>query len=168
MSMSNGSHRRAAAGQNRTVIRWSVLAVALLSSSTACTPHPVGPARTFSAYEGKAVTTAESALSRVETVRLAAQTGDDGNAFGSYLSVLISAQEDSLGATQGTFASIQPPDAAADALRDELGALIDTALDHVATVRIAVRRGQLDGLAAVAAPLADDARSLRAFTDGHR
>ena len=69
---------------------WAALLIAL----AACTTHPVGPARTFDAYEGKAVTTAEAALSAAETVRLAAETAGLGHAFGPYLSVLISGQED--------------------------------------------------------------------------
>jgi len=68
-------------------------AVALIA---ACSRHPVGPARTFGAYEAKAVTTAESARSSVETVRLASEAGDDHDGFGPYLSVLVSGREDAL------------------------------------------------------------------------
>jgi hypothetical protein len=143
------------------------LVVAVLGSPAACTPHPVGPARTFGTYEGKAVTTAESALSRVQTVRLAAETGGAGDAFGPYLSVLISEQEDALSGLQGTFGSIQPPDERSDALRTELNGLLSDAVDHVAEVRIAVRRGELDELPDVAAPLAADAIGLARFAEEH-
>ena len=139
----------------------------VVAGAGACTPHPVGPARTFDSYEGKAVTTAESALSAVETVRLAAETGGKGNAFGPYLSVLISDQEESLSGVQGTFGSIQPPDADADALRAELDEVLGDALDHVADVRIAARRGRTTTLPAVAAPLVEDARSLERFVVEH-
>jgi hypothetical protein len=135
--------------------------------AAACTPHPVGPARTFGKYEGKAATTAESALSRVQTVRLAAETGGAGHAFGPYLSVLISEQEDALSGLQGTFGSIQPPDERSDELRNELNGLLSDAVDHVADVRIAVRRGDLDGLPSVAAPLEADASSLARFVEEH-
>jgi hypothetical protein len=52
------------------------------ASVIGCVSHPVGPARTFSKYEGKAVTTAEGALSSVETARLAVQVGASGKTFG--------------------------------------------------------------------------------------
>jgi hypothetical protein len=144
----------------------ALVAIAVVTSA-ACTPHPVGPARSFAKFEGKATTTAESALSRVQTVRLAADTGGDGDAFGPYLSVLISDQEDALSGLQGTFGSIQPPDEPSDALRTELNGLLGDALDHVAAVRIAARRGQLDQLPAVAAPLANDALGLERFVAEH-
>src|SRR3954452_22257973 len=104
----------------RRVSAWSAAFVVM----AACTPHPVGPARTEGKYEGKAVTTAESALSAVNTVRIAARTASRDHAFGPYLSVLISEQEDALSGVQGTFDSIQPPDGKSDALRDDLDELL--------------------------------------------
>ena len=139
--------------------------VLALVSATACVPHPVGPARTFGKFEGKAVTTAESALSAVQTVRLAAASSSRGNAVGPYLSVLISELEETVAGVQGTFDSIQPPDDRADDLRDELDELLSDALDHVTDVRLAVRRGQLRTLAEVAQPLDDDLEKLSAFVE---
>jgi hypothetical protein len=127
----------------------------------------VGPARTFSTFEGKATNTAESALSRVQTARLAADAAGEGNAFGPYVSVLISDQEEALSGLQGTFGSIQPPDAQSDALRTELNRLLGDALDHVARVRIAARRGELDRLPALATPLRNDAVMLQRFVEEH-
>jgi hypothetical protein len=144
-----------------------VAAVVVVVVVTGCTPHPVGPARTFGKYEGKAVTTAESALSQVQTVRLAAQVAGDDGAFGPYLSVLISDQEEALSGVQGTFASIQPPDTRADALREKLDQLLTVALGHVADARIAARRGDLDGVAELGGPLGDDAAALAGFVEEH-
>jgi hypothetical protein len=132
-----------------------------------CVAHPVGPARTFSKYEGKAVSSAKAAQSSVATVQLVAATAAAGKAFGPYTVVSVSEQEDGLSALEGTFASIQPPDRQADALRDELGAILSSAVDHVADVRIAARRGHLDELDRVAAPLEDDAAALDAFVARH-
>src|SRR3954447_7462883 len=132
-----------------------------------CSPHPVGPARTFGKYQGKAVTTAESALSSVETVRLAAQLGHRGRAPGPFLSVLVSEQEDALTGTRATFASIQPPGAHADMLRQQLSELLDSSVRHVAAVRIAIRRGQTGRLSTVAGPLRDDGAALSAFVRDH-
>jgi hypothetical protein len=130
-------------------------------------PHPVGAARTYGKYEGKAVTTAKSALSKVETVRLTARTASAGNAFGPYTTLVISDAEEGLSGLQGTFDSIQPPDARADALAHDLDTLMSDALEHVRAVRVAARRGSLAELATVAAPLTDDARKLDAFEARH-
>ena len=132
-----------------------------------CTPHPVGPARSYGTFEGKATNTAESALSRVQTVRLAADTAGDGNAFGPYAAVLISDQEDALVGLQGTFGSIQPPDYRSDVLRTQLNGLLSDAVDDVARVRIAARRGELDQLPAIATPLSKDALGLQRFVEEH-
>jgi hypothetical protein len=145
---------------------WPAAAIALVTA-TSCTPHPVGPARSAGSYEGKAVTTAESALSHVETVRLAAEAAGQGHMFGPYLSVLLSNQEDALAGAQGTFASIQPPDAASDELRAELGQALSSALDDVAAARIAARRSRFDEVAALVGPLGQDADALRQFIEEH-
>jgi hypothetical protein len=133
-----------------------------------CVSHPVGSARTFETYEDKAATTAEAALSAVSTTMLAAQTGTAGKAWGTYLSVLVSEQEDEIAGVQGTFASVQPPDSRADALRRQLDDILGPAVAHVTDVRISVRRGRLSALAAVAAPLAGDQTRLRAFLADHQ
>jgi hypothetical protein len=132
-----------------------------------CVSHPVGPARNFATYQDKAATTAEAALSAVSTTILAAETGSGGKAFGTYLSVLVSEQEDELAGVQGTFASIQPPDQRAEALRTQLNDILQPALDDVTQVRITVRRGRLDDLADVARPLEDDRRRLKSFVEAH-
>jgi hypothetical protein len=132
----------------------------------ACVAHPIGPARTYGSYAAKASTTVESAISAVETVRLLADTAADGRAMGAYTSVAVSEQEDVLGGLRGTFASIQPPpDVRSAQLRRQLTALLNRSFDHVGDVRIEARRGHLDGLDLVAAPLAADADDLDALLD---
>jgi len=131
-----------------------------------CVAHPVGPARTFESYAAKASTTVESTISAVETVRLLATTASDGGTLASYTSVAISEQEDALGGLRGTFMSIQPPpDERSTQLRDDLSTLLTDAFDHVGDVRIAARRGQLDDLAALAAPLEVDSEDLNDLLD---
>jgi hypothetical protein len=142
--------------------------VALAALTGTCIPHPVGPARTFATYQGKAVTTAESALSAVETVRLAAGGAADDHAFGPYIGQVVSEAEEAVGSLQETFGSIQPPDEQADDLRDELDELLTNALGHVTDVRVAARRGQLPRLADVAAPLEADADALRTFAESRK
>jgi len=130
-----------------------------------CTTHRVGPARTYDDFERKARTTAEDSLSAVETVRLLAEVSASGDAFGPYLSVSVSEQEDTLAGIEGDFASIQPPGPRSDALRDELTPILDAASTHVADVRVAIRRGNLRAADSVAAPLSADADALRTFLE---
>jgi hypothetical protein len=131
-----------------------------------CVAHPVGPARDLEGYERKASTTVESALSAVQTVRLLADTAADGGALSSYTAIGVSEQEDSLGGVRGTFMSIQPPPGVdAAQLRHEVSTALTDAFDHVGDVRIEARRGHLDRLDEVAAPLAGDADTLRQLQD---
>lgn len=148
-------------------MRRAVWAIVATLSISACVSHPVGPARTFGKYEGKARTTAESALSELETARMVARAAAKGNAFGPYTGQVLSDAEESLGGLAGTFGSIQPPDERADRVRTALGDLLTTAQDDVATVRIAARRGRLHDLAHVAAPLDDDIADVQAFLAEH-
>ena len=143
------------------------MAVAMFALS-ACVAHPVGPARTFSKYEGKAVTTAKSALSAVESARLAADAASHGNAFGPYASTVISEAEESARRVQDTFASVQSPGPRADALSAELDALLAPTVNDLTALRVAARRGELDRLGTVAAPLAEDSSLLQQFIDRHR
>jgi hypothetical protein len=145
----------------------AVLLLCVAGTLTGCTPHPVGPARTYGKYEGKAATTAASALSAVETTRMIADAASRGNAFGPFTGVVVSDAEEAVSGLSGTFGSIQPPDARADQLRDELEQLLGDALDHVTKVRIAARRGDLSHLKTIAAPLDDDAKKLGDFAEAH-
>jgi hypothetical protein len=151
----------------RRVVIASV-ALAWVVSSAACVSHPVGPARSYSKYEGKAVTTAESALSSVETVRLATEAASKQHVFGPYLSVLISESEEAATGVQGTFASIQPPNGGADRLRGELNDLLSEVVDSLAEVRIAVRRGRIGGLDEVASDLGELSDALNKFIEEHQ
>jgi len=132
-----------------------------------CVNHPVGPARTFDDFEGKAVTTAESARSAVETVRLLATISDEGRGFASYDAVSVSEQEDTLGGVRGTFASIQPPDDRSVEVRNQLMPILDNAFDGVGDVRIELRRGHAAGLADPDPSLDEVAAALDAFIEEH-
>jgi len=149
--------------------RLAVAAITLIApiALTAGCAHPVGPARTYGKYEGKARTTVEAALSNVQTVRLVASAASRGNAFGPYTGFVVSDAEESLSGLQGTFGSIQPPDGRADDLRDTVDQLLSDALAHVTDVRIAARRGELHDLGSTAGPLARDVTKLNAFLKAH-
>lgn len=148
--------------------RRCLVALSVTAALGACTPHPVGPARTYDKYQGKAVTTAESALSAIETVRLVADAAGRDRAFGPYTAVSVSEQEASITGLSGTFGSIQPPDGRAVSLRNDLDNLLTRAVDGIAAVRIAARQGRPDAVATAAGPLGDVAAGLRAFIDGQQ
>jgi hypothetical protein len=130
-------------------------------------PHPVGAARTYGKYEGKATTTAKAAVSEARTIVLVANAASDGDAFGPYTTTVVTDSEEGLSGLQGTFNSIQPPDARAVNLGNELDALLSDAISHARDVRIAARQGELSRLGDVARPLAADADKLEAFTEQH-
>ena len=128
----------------------------------------VAPARSFDAYEGKAVTTAEDALSAVETARLAVTAAANRHAFATYLSVVLGDAEDAASSVQGTFDSVQPPDARSDAVRSDLDDRLQSAVSVLADLRIAVRRGEADRLPSRLEDLAKAAQALREFQDAHQ
>jgi hypothetical protein len=146
------------------------LVVALLFGVVASrmVPHPVGAARTYGKYASKAVTTAAGAESQVQTALLMSRAATSGNAFGPYTSLVLSDAEDGVSGLQGTFDSIQPPDARADALADELDGLLSGALGHLRTLRVAARRGDLSELEGLAQPLNSYARQLASFQERHQ
>jgi len=138
------------------------IVVALLAGS-AC----VGPSRTDDDYSLKAASTAEQVESAVQTGRLAAEAAGGGRATVNYLSVLISEAEDDAGSAASQFNSIQPPSEASDAVRDELNELLDVATTQLGDLRIAIRRSDVDAVAAMAEPLADTADQLDQFAEDH-
>jgi hypothetical protein len=127
--------------------------------------QPMTPARTADDYAHKAKDTAESALSAVQTARLGARVGTRGDAFGPYVSVILSESETAVTRAQGSFDRVQPPDRRSDRTRDHLGRILDRANDAVSQLRINARRGELDRLEREARPLRALARELRAFIE---
>ena len=143
-----------------------VVLLALVLVASACV-QPVTPARTFDDYEHKAKDTAESALSSVQTARLAARVGARGDAFGPYVSVILSESETGAAHASSVFGGIQPPDEHADRLRSRLTRLLNRADGDLARLRIAARRGELDRLQRLAQPLGPLSRRLERFIARH-
>jgi hypothetical protein len=143
-------------------MRRGVLAAILLSCA-AC----VAPARGFDAYEGKAAATASSAGSAVRTALLTVDIAGRGGLFAPNVSILVQGAEEDAVSAEGTFASIQPPDPASDRLRVELEALLAPAVDGLAQLRIAARRGDLAAMGGIARPLRGLAVELERFAREH-
>jgi len=127
--------------------------------------RPMTPARTRDDFANKSKDTAESVLSSVQTARLTAGVGTRGDAFGPYVSVVLSESDDAVAKAQGSYDRIQPPDAWSDATRARLGRLLDRSGDVVSQLRIVARRGELDRLERLARPLRPLAAKLQRFID---
>ena len=89
-----------------------VLLVLLTGVALVVGLKPVSPARTADDFAHKAKDTAQSVLSSVQTARLAARVGTRDDAFGPYVSVMLSESDVAVAKAQGVFDSVQPPDAA--------------------------------------------------------
>jgi hypothetical protein len=128
----------------------------------------VGPATTVSAYEGKAVRTANDALSEVQTARLAAQTSLRGKLSRAYLEVVLQNSEDAFSSIQNTFDSIQPPNAAkADDMRDALDTVLTDGSGALSQLRIDARRDDTAGMRSDVDDLGPVAQKLNAFSQEH-
>jgi hypothetical protein len=126
------------------------------------------PARSTSAYRGKAVATATATISAAETGTFVARMAGRGRLTAAYASVALSEAETDASAAQAAFASIQPPDSTSDALRTRLDALLANTVDTLSTMRIVVRRGDLGRLRPLEAQVVRESRQLQRFQQEHR
>ncbi|MFL6164129.1 MAG: hypothetical protein ACJ74U_18155 [Jatrophihabitantaceae bacterium] len=128
----------------------------------------VGPARTTSAYNGKAVQAADSALSEVQTVRLTVRLSLAGKLQQAYLETVLTNSETAIASVQNSFDSIQPPDTdTADKLRSDLDQQLSDGSDTISQLRIAARRQDTDQLRSLLASLDPVASKLQAFSSEH-
>jgi hypothetical protein len=127
----------------------------------------VAPARSFGAYEGKAVATAQTALSAVSTAMLAARAGSRGDAFTPYVATTLANAETDVRSASGLFDSIQPPDASAERLRTQLDAILTDADEEITTLRVRARWTDVSALGSAEDRLAGIAQRLRSFLDAH-
>jgi hypothetical protein len=141
---------------------FGVLLAVLLTSGC------VAPARSFSAFESKAVDSAESARSDAETAILAADLAARGRLGSATTSDVL--QEAAIGAATAaaTFATIQPPDPASDALRRELLPELQRAADTIALMQIAARRVDVAAVSDLSTDLRPIADGLERFELDHR
>jgi hypothetical protein len=114
----------------------------LVAAATLVSVSCVAPAFNLSQYESKVAKTADEAASALETARLATGSAVRHGLYGVPIEVSLSDSEDILGSIRGTFASVQPPGPAADALRTELLDLLERAGAAVERARIEFKRGQ--------------------------
>src|SRR5689334_15483689 len=140
----------------------TVAVVATVASSC------VLPARSFAAYEGKAVQSAKESESAVGTALLGASQLVDHKTTATAGSVTMSNAEADANAAWAAFDSVQPPNHRSDELRSQLDQIQQAATSTIADMRIAARRGDLDSLAASAHDLEGVQEQLRKFQQEHR
>ena len=129
----------------------------------------VAPAPDDSAYQSKAVQTAQAALSAARTALLTTRTHADDRLPSTYLEPVLVDAEQALDSVRATFDSVQPPaTSAADELRAALDPLLESAASDVTELRIAARRGQTSALGDTVDDLSGVADQLEAFTEEHR
>ena len=127
----------------------------------------VGSARGETDYQKKAVATTEHVRSSVRTVQLAVEAAGENNAFGPFLSRVISQAEDDASSALNGFDTIQPPSDTADQLRDDVDQLASDSIDLLAQARIAIRRSDLEGLLGLKDLLVQAGDTLEQFGEDH-
>jgi hypothetical protein len=125
-------------------------------------PACVAPARSTTDYENKAVDTAETVLSSVQTGSLLVRLGP-GQLLPPFLSVSLSDAERAAASARATFLSIQPPDPRSDGVRTQLAALLDRSEAAISTARIAARRQDFDAMRRTGDELSSAADHLERF-----
>jgi hypothetical protein len=138
-----------------------VLALLALLAVSGC----MTPSRTDRDFELKAGSSAKAVASSVSTALLAVEAARRHHATGNYLSVLLGNAEKDASSVQSQFDGVQPPSVKADAMRARLDALLSQAVDGLAQLRITARRGQLDRLPEVGAPLHEVHDELQALSE---
>ena len=133
----------------------------LLALATGC----VSPSRTDRDFELKAGNSAKAVSSSVATALLGVKAANEHKATGPYLSVLLAGAEKDVLSVQGQFDSVQPPSDRADEMRSTLDELLSQAAEVLGTLRITVRRGELDRLDRLAKPLGPVLAELRRLSE---
>lgn len=132
----------------------SALAVAAGLLVLACLWYVQAPPRSADAYRERAVKTAETLRSQVQTTRIWLRTVADDESTRPAASVGFREAEEDAGNAASTFESYDPP-TGTDALRRRLTTLAGEVTEALAQVRIAAHRGQWRELPQRGAALAE-------------
>jgi hypothetical protein len=112
----------------------AVLALAVTVSGCA------GPTLTEQHYRSQASRSAGSAVSELETIRLAVRAQLNGRAWRQYTDVVVTDSEGALSSIDSTLSSRQAVDPAADVVAERVGTPLGDAVDLAGDVRTALRR----------------------------
>jgi alkanesulfonate monooxygenase SsuD/methylene tetrahydromethanopterin reductase-like flavin-dependent oxidoreductase (luciferase family) len=143
--------------------RWPGLVAGFTLASLLC--GCAGSSRTDDDYREKVANTAEAIQGLIGTVQVAVSAAARDHIPAPYLSVTLAEADDDASAVADQLDSRQPPSAAADELRDRLDELLEQTVSTLDDLRIAVRRGEIDKLAALAKPLTHLDAKLQEIAD---
>lgn len=108
----------------------------LLCTLTGC----AGPTLTEEHYRSQASRSAGSAVSELETIRLAVRGLLDDRAWRQYVDVVVTDAETALSSIDSTLSSRQPVNEDADRVAERVGTALGEAVTLAGDVRIALRR----------------------------
>lgn len=111
--------------------------LAILVGTAGCTL----PAHGSEDYRASAARTAGEASSEISTATLACRLAVEQRAWQPYLRLVVSDAEDSLSGIENTFAALQPPSAADLRTRHDLIDVLDSGIERVTAVRLALFAG---------------------------
>jgi hypothetical protein len=121
------------------------------------------PSDSYSDYQSKVHETAVALISAVATGQLAAGQLVAGKSTGSFTDAVVTDAEKDADSVQTTLDSRQPPDTRSIALKNQADQAIQSAVTGLADLRIAVRRGDVNGIRQARAELAKARGQLERF-----
>lgn len=142
-------------------LRSALAALAVLSVCSSCSSS----SRTDDDYRRKVANTAETLNGVLGTVEVAVRAVARDRVPAPYISVTFAEADDDAASTQGNFDAIQPPSAAADALRSKLDDTMQKTVTMLDDLRIAARRNRSAEIPGLAKPLHDLQLSLSKLED---
>lgn len=137
-----------------------------LSGLSAVLSGCVAPSPNSGAYQQNADAALASAVSEARTGVQVLKARVADRATTAYADAVITENESAMGPIEDSFGSPDPPDGRADALREQVLTLLADASDACAAARIAVRRGDPDGMRNAAIELTDVADRMERLRSG--
>jgi hypothetical protein len=123
----------------RRARRFAGVTVPMLLTSLMLMTSCAGPTYTDSAMRSQASRSASSAVSELETLRLAVVSQLSGDSWWQFTDVIVTDSESALSSIESTLSSRQPPTAGSAQARDDVVQALGDAVDLAESIRIAVR-----------------------------
>lgn len=125
----------------------------------------VSPAVNEDGYRGKVSQSAKKMVGLINSGRLAAGLDLDGRMLHTLTDNVVTNAERDANSVVTSLGSVQPPDAAMVVLRNTANDVLQQAASQLADLRIAVRRGDRDGMRATAADLGKTLAAVQHLQD---
>jgi hypothetical protein len=148
-------------GAARPRVAAGLAVLCVLGVCTGC----ASSSRTDDDYRHKVANTAEALNGVLGTVEVAVRVVARDRVPAPYISVTFADADDDAASTQSNFDAIQPPSAAADALRSKLDDAMQKTVSMLDDLRIAARRNRSAEIPHLAKPLHDLQLTLSKLED---